>query len=157
MYRHIIIHMSTYENNLFFYLAIKASDVNLEQQQQHHQQPEPAPLGSTQQPPAAANAPLMATPPTGAAATAVPMQPPTTVVKPVPKGPHPISTTPVPSSPWSVVWTSDHKMFFFDVVKRVSLWTMPAELEEHPSIESIVEDPPWGKSGAPQKIDNNLL
>ena len=37
-------------------------------------------------------------------------------------------------------------MFYFNAVKRVSLWSMPEELEDNPQVAKVVDEPPWGKS-----------
>ena len=66
-------------------------------------------------------------------------------VKEEPKGPRPISSVPVPGTPWSVVWTSDERMFFFNASSRVSVWTLPEELADNPQALRIVDEPP-GKS-----------
>ena len=66
-------------------------------------------------------------------------------IKEEPKGPRPISSVPVPGTPWSVVWTSDERMFFFNASSRMSVWTIPEELANNPQALRIVDEPP-GKS-----------
>ena len=66
-------------------------------------------------------------------------------IKEEPKGPRPISSVPVPGTPWSVVWTSDEGMFFFNASSRMSVWTIPEELANNPQALRIVDEPP-GKS-----------
>ena len=61
-------------------------------------------------------------------------------------GPHPIKSVPVPGTPWSVVWSSDERIFFFNATTRVSLWTMPDELKSNPQVEKILDEPVAGKS-----------
>ena len=62
------------------------------------------------------------------------------------KGPKPTLSIPVPGTPWSVVYTNDEKMFFFDATSRKSFWDIPPELENNPQVYKIVENPPWKKS-----------
>lgn len=62
------------------------------------------------------------------------------------KGPHPIESVPVPGTPWSIVFTSDEKQFFFDSTNRKSIWNMPPELINSPTVLKILENSPWKKS-----------
>ena len=61
-------------------------------------------------------------------------------------GPRPTISVPVPGTPWSVVYTNDEKMFFFDATSRKSFWDLPPELENNPQVYKIIENPPWKKS-----------
>ena len=61
-----------------------------------------------------------------------------------PKGPRPIQSTPIPGTPWSVVFTSDERMFFFDASNRKSIWKVPPELVGNQQVVKIVGNPPWG-------------
>ncbi|KAL5471285.1 hypothetical protein EMCRGX_G029382 [Ephydatia muelleri] len=63
-----------------------------------------------------------------------------------PRGPHPIASVAITGTPWCVVWTSDQKMFYFNAVKRLSMWSMPEELEDNPQVAKVIDEPPWGKS-----------
>ena len=75
-----------------------------------------------------------------------PPPPPPAETKPEPpRGPHPIASVAITGTPWCVVWTSDQKMFYFNAVKRVSMWTMPEELEDNPQVAKVIDEPPWGK------------
>ncbi len=76
--------------------------------------------------------------------------------KPEPKGPRPISSVPVVGTPWSVVWTSDERMFFFDAISRVSVWSIPEELAGNPLVHKIVDEPPWSKSEFLHVYDQSL-
>ena len=76
-----------------------------------------------------------------------PPPPPPAETKPEPpRGPHPIASVAITGTPWCVVWTSDQKMFYFNAVKRISMWTMPEELEDNPQVAKVIDEPPWGKS-----------
>ena len=61
-----------------------------------------------------------------------------------PKGPRPIQSTPIPGTPWSVVFTSDERMFFFDASNRKSIWKLPPELVGNQQVVKVVGNPPWG-------------
>lgn len=67
-------------------------------------------------------------------------------IKPEPKGPRPVSSVPIPGTPWSVVWTSDDRKFFFNATDRVSVWTVPEDLEDSLHLDKILDNPPGGKS-----------
>ena len=62
------------------------------------------------------------------------------------KGPKPTLSVPIPGTPWSIVYTSDEKMFFFDATNRKSFWDIPPELENNSQVYKIIENPPWKKS-----------
>ncbi len=63
-----------------------------------------------------------------------------------PKGPRPTTSVPVPGTPWSVVYTSDEKLFFFDATNRKSYWDLPPGLEESSLVFKILDNPPWKMS-----------
>lgn len=69
-----------------------------------------------------------------------------TVVKPELKGPRPIASVPVVGTPWSVVWSSDERTFFFNATNRTSVWSIPEELEGNEALETVLDNPPGGKS-----------
>lgn len=69
---------------------------------------------------------------------AVPVEEPK---KEEPKGPRPVQSTAIPGTPWSVVFTSNDKMFFFNATSRRSVWKMPPELASNDILKKIV--PPW--------------
>ncbi len=68
------------------------------------------------------------------------------LVQVVSKGPKPTISVPIPGTPWSIVYTNDEKMFFFDATSRKSFWDLPPELEMNPQVFKIIENPPWKKS-----------
>ena len=37
-------------------------------------------------------------------------------------------------------------MFYFNAVKRASMWSMPEELEDNQQVAKVIDEPPWGKS-----------
>lgn len=57
------------------------------------------------------------------------------------KGPRPIQSTAVPGTPWSVVFTSNEKMFFFNATTKKSVWKMPQDLTNNIFMKKVV--PPW--------------
>ena len=71
---------------------------------------------------------------------------PPVLAKQEPKGPRPVASVPVQGTPWSIVWSSDDRTFFFNATNRVSVWSVPEELEGNPNVEKILENPPGGKS-----------
>eukprot|EP00731_Ephydatia_muelleri_P020676 Em0013g403a len=74
-----------------------------------------------------------------------PPAPPAETKPEPPRGPHPIASVAITGTPWCVVWTSDQKMFYFNAVKRLSMWSMPEELEDNPQVTKVIDEPPWGK------------
>ncbi|GBM13406.1 Transcription elongation regulator 1 [Araneus ventricosus] len=64
-----------------------------------------------------------------------------TVIKPVDRS-RPVSSTPVPGSKWSVVWTGDNRVFFYDADRKISVWEMPNELKNRSDVLKLVESPP---------------
>ncbi|CAL1284823.1 unnamed protein product [Larinioides sclopetarius] len=54
----------------------------------------------------------------------------------------PVSSTPVPGSKWSVVWTGDNRVFFYDADRKISVWEMPNELKNRQDVQKLVESPP---------------
>lgn len=62
------------------------------------------------------------------------------------KGPRPIASIPVPGTPWSVVWSSDERMFFFNATNHVSVWSTPEDLVGCEALQKILDHPPGGKS-----------
>jgi hypothetical protein len=92
---------------------------------------------------------------TGPPPSAVPLKPaPKTEEK---KGTRPIESVPIPGTPWSIVFTNDKRRFFFDATLRKSVWSMPSELENLPSVMKILENPPWRKSNIVIIIFYSLL
>ncbi|ESO09267.1 hypothetical protein HELRODRAFT_156427 [Helobdella robusta] len=54
----------------------------------------------------------------------------------------PVSSTPISGTPWCVVWTGDNRVFFYNPSQRVSLWERPAELNNRPDVDKLVQSPP---------------
>jgi transcription elongation regulator 1 len=71
---------------------------------------------------------------------------PSAPVREEPKGPRPIASIPVPGTPWSVVWSSDERMFFFNVTNHTSVWHTPEDLVGSEALQKILDNPPVGKS-----------
>ena len=63
-----------------------------------------------------------------------------------PAGPRPVATSAVPGTPWSIVWSSDDRMFFFNATTRASVWSVPSELVGNQDVERMLDNPPPGKS-----------
>ena len=57
------------------------------------------------------------------------------------KGPRPIQSIAVPGTPWSVVFTSNEKMFFFNATTKKSVWKMPQDLTNNSFMKKVI--PPW--------------
>ncbi|VDK78127.1 unnamed protein product [Onchocerca ochengi] len=58
----------------------------------------------------------------------------------------PVSSNPVAGTPWCVVWTGDHKVFFYNPSTRTSVWERPPELYNRPDVDLLVSKPPEEKS-----------
>jgi len=54
----------------------------------------------------------------------------------------PISSTPITGTPWCVVWTGDHKVFFYNPSTKTSVWEKPAELVDRPDVDRLLKAPP---------------
>merc|ERR1719411_1497830 len=66
----------------------------------------------------------------------------TTVTKAAPKDKsRPISSTPVPGTPWCVVWTGDHRSFFYNPTTKLSVWEKPAEMVGRSDVAKMLESP----------------
>lgn len=88
----------------------------------------------------------------------LPMAPPSALESPIPasvlsltpapvkQGPRPVSSSPVPGTPWSLVWASDDRMFYFNATTHLSVWSIPSELVGNRDVESLLDNPPGGKS-----------
>ncbi|VDN04840.1 unnamed protein product [Thelazia callipaeda] len=61
----------------------------------------------------------------------------------------PVSSNPVAGTPWCVVWTGDHKVFFYNPSTRTSVWERPPELYNRPDVDLLVSKPPEEKSELP--------
>lgn len=57
------------------------------------------------------------------------------------EGPRPIQSIAVPGTPWSVVFTSNEKMFFFNATTKKSVWKMPQDLTNNSFMKKVI--PPW--------------
>ncbi len=57
----------------------------------------------------------------------------------------PIASVPIPGTGWHVVWTADHKYFFFNPTSKTSIWDRPAELQKNPKINEIIKAGPDAK------------
>ncbi|KAM3718515.1 Transcription elongation regulator [Dirofilaria immitis] len=57
----------------------------------------------------------------------------------------PVSSNPVAGTPWCVVWTGDHKVFFYNPSTRTSVWERPPELYNRPDVDLLVSKPPEEK------------
>merc|ERR1712013_961203 len=53
----------------------------------------------------------------------------------------PISSTPVPGTPWCVVWTGDHRSFFYNPTTKLSVWEKPAEMVGRSDVAKMLESP----------------
>merc|ERR1712013_782776 len=53
----------------------------------------------------------------------------------------PISSTPVPGTPWCVVWTGDHRSFFYNPTNKQSVWEKPAEMVGRSDVAKMLESP----------------
>merc|ERR1719508_654295 len=53
----------------------------------------------------------------------------------------PISSTPVPGTPWCVVWTGDHRSFFYNPTTKTSVWEKPAEMVGRSDVAKLLESP----------------
>merc|ERR1719357_750161 len=51
----------------------------------------------------------------------------------------PISSTPVPGTPWCVVWTGDHRSFFYNPTNKQSVWEKPAEMVGRSDVAKMLE------------------
>uniref|UniRef100_F1KS37 Transcription elongation regulator 1 n=1 Tax=Ascaris suum TaxID=6253 RepID=F1KS37_ASCSU len=60
----------------------------------------------------------------------------------------PVSSNPVAGTPWCVVWTGDHKVFFYNPSTRTSVWERPPELYNRPDVDLLVSKPPEEKKPA---------
>ena len=49
-------------------------------------------------------------------------------------------------TPWSLVWTSDGRVFFFNATQRKSYWQIPIELEKNKKVREML-DPSERKAG----------
>ncbi|KAK2706145.1 hypothetical protein QYM36_016243 [Artemia franciscana] len=54
----------------------------------------------------------------------------------------PVSSTPVAGTPWSVVWTGDGRVFFYNPLSRTSVWEKPPELLNKPEVDKLVTNVP---------------
>ncbi|UYV78992.1 TCERG1 [Cordylochernes scorpioides] len=57
----------------------------------------------------------------------------------------PVSSTPIPGTPWCVVWTGDRRVFFFNPSTRTSVWEKPADLQNKPEVDKMIQSPPKPK------------
>ncbi|KHN82103.1 Transcription elongation regulator 1 [Toxocara canis] len=62
----------------------------------------------------------------------------------------PVSSNPVAGTPWCVVWTGDHKVFFYNPSTRTSVWERPPELYNRPDVDLLVSKPPEEKKAVPE-------
>uniref|UniRef100_A0A0N5AB53 Transcription elongation regulator 1 n=1 Tax=Syphacia muris TaxID=451379 RepID=A0A0N5AB53_9BILA len=62
----------------------------------------------------------------------------------------PVSSNPVANTAWCVVWTGDHKVFFYNPSTQTSVWERPPELYNRPDVDLLVSKPPEEKKPAPQ-------
>lgn len=69
-----------------------------------------------------------------------------------PQEARPVSSNPVAGTPWCVVWTADHKVFFFNPSTRTSVWELPPELYGRPDVDLLVSKPPEPKKTKPGEI-----
>lgn len=53
----------------------------------------------------------------------------------------PVSSTPVPGTCWSVVWTGDKKVFFYNSQIKLSVWERPEELQNRLDVDKLIETP----------------
>lgn len=53
----------------------------------------------------------------------------------------PISSTPVPGTPWCVVWTGDHRSFFYNPTSKQSVWEKPAEMVGRSDVAKMLDSP----------------
>jgi len=53
----------------------------------------------------------------------------------------PISSTPVPGTPWCVVWTGDHRSFFYNPTNKQSVWEKPAEMVGRSDVAKMLDSP----------------
>merc|ERR1711881_724700 len=68
--------------------------------------------------------------------------PETGIMKAAPKDKsRPISSTPVPGTPWCVVWTGDHRSFFYNPTTKLSVWEKPAEMVGRSDVAKMLESP----------------
>eukprot|EP00096_Caligus_rogercresseyi_P010706 TRINITY_DN3996_c0_g1_i5.p1 TRINITY_DN3996_c0_g1~~TRINITY_DN3996_c0_g1_i5.p1 ORF type:complete len:1041 (+),score=429.16 TRINITY_DN3996_c0_g1_i5:114-3236(+) len=65
---------------------------------------------------------------------------PSAIVKPMDKS-KPVSSTPVPSTPWCVVWTGDHRSFFYNPTSKTSVWECPPDLGGRPDVKEMLKSP----------------
>ncbi|KAK2718127.1 hypothetical protein QYM36_005437 [Artemia franciscana] len=54
----------------------------------------------------------------------------------------PVSSNPVAGTPWSVVWTGDGRVFFYNPLSRTSVWEKPPELLNKPEADKLVTNVP---------------
>ena len=57
-----------------------------------------------------------------------------------------MTSVPVSGTPWSIVWTSDGRVFFFNATQRKSYWQIPIELEKNKKVREML-DPSERKPG----------
>ena len=58
----------------------------------------------------------------------------------------PVTSVPVSGTPWSIVWTTDGRVFFFNATQRKSYWQIPIELEKNKKVREML-DPSERKPG----------
>ncbi|XP_036354901.1 transcription elongation regulator 1-like [Octopus sinensis] len=54
----------------------------------------------------------------------------------------PVSKTLLEGTDWSIVWTGDDRMFFFNVVEKRSVWNCPEELRGRKDVENLMKSKP---------------
>ena len=74
-----------------------------------------------------------------------PPPPPPPVVREEPKGPRPVSSVSIKGTPWCLVHSSDGRLFFFDAISRVSVWSLPQELADNAQVEELMDEASGGK------------
>ena len=53
----------------------------------------------------------------------------------------PVSSTPVHGTPWCVVWTGDHRVFFYNPSTKTSVWERPPDLIGRADVTEMCKSP----------------
>ena len=51
----------------------------------------------------------------------------------------------MPGTPWCVVWTGDHRSFFYNPTTKLSVWEKPAEMVGRSDVAKMLESPHCAK------------